>query len=390
MSRRIGVVTVGRSDYGIYRPLLEELASRPGIEPVLYAGGMHFLPSQGMTIREVERDGWRIAARVEMALENDSPEAVAKTMGMGMLGFAQAYAAERPDLLVVLGDRSEMFAAAAASVPFLIPLAHLHGGEATFGAIDEAFRHGITKMAHLHFPATEAYARRIAQLGEDPASIHVSGALSADNIRRMPVLEREELESRFGLSLDPAPLLVTYHPETTRLETVEEDVEALLGALEESGLPVVLTSANADAAGRLVNERLARFTAAAPGRWLVPSFGSLAYFSMMRQAAAMVGNTSSGIIEAPGLGVPVVNIGDRQAGRVRGENVADCGRSREEIAAALRLALSADFQARARAGKNPYGDGMAAQRIADVLQSIRLDELRLAKRFCDLPFHSVD
>ncbi|MCG9894781.1 MAG: UDP-N-acetylglucosamine 2-epimerase, partial [Fimbriimonadaceae bacterium] len=235
--RTIGVVTVGRSDYGIYRPLLEALDEAADLEAQLLVSGMHLSEEHGLTVRQIEADGRPIAGRIEMSADGDSPQAIAESMGRGMIGFGRLFAEWRPDILMVLGDRYETFAAAAASLPFNIPIAHLHGGEATFGAFDEAFRHSISKMAHIHFPSTELYGRRLVQLGEAPWRVHPTGALAVDNILRLPILGREELESRFGLDLSEPPLLVTHHPETLSPETVQADCDALMSALRESGLP---------------------------------------------------------------------------------------------------------------------------------------------------------
>lgn len=383
--RRIGIVTVGRSDFGIYRPLLAALASDHGFQVEMLVSGMHLSEEHGSTWRMVEEAGFPIAARVEMLAENDSPAGIAESMGRGLAGFAAVYANYRPDILVVLGDRFETFAAAAASVPFKIPLAHLHGGEATFGAMDEAFRHAITKMAHLHFAATQEYGDRIARMGEEPWRIHVTGALGVDNARLLPVVPREELEARFGLDLARPPLLVTYHPETMRYETVEEDTRSLMEALSESRQPVVFTAANADTNGRLVNAAIREFVSKHDSTRLVENFGAVNYFSMLRYSSAMVGNSSSGILEAPAFGLPVVNIGDRQAGRTRGGNVVDVGRSREEILAGIDRALDPAFRSAAQSAPNPYGDGHAAEKIAEALKSVELGDRLVVKRFWDGP-----
>lgn len=382
--RKVAVVTVGRSDYGIYLPLLRRLANAPEIQLQIVVSGMHLSPEFGRTVDLIVRDGFEIAVRVEMLLSSDTPEAIAKSIGFGVSGFAQAFAQLRPDLIVVLGDRFEMHAAAMAAVPFGIPLAHLHGGELTYGAIDDSFRHSITKLSHLHFVSTDEHARRVIQMGEDPSRVTVSGALGLDHLADGKWLSAEELTDRFGVELEPAPLIVTYHPVTREFERSEWQINELLAALEVIRMPAILTLPNADTNGRIISQRLREFTAENAFATLVENFGSPGYFGMMRHAAAMVGNSSSGIIEAASLKLPVVNIGTRQEGRTRAKNVIDCGYDREEILAAIRLSISTTFRDSLRGMSNPYGDGHAAERIAAVLETIELTHDLVAKRFHEI------
>jgi UDP-N-acetylglucosamine 2-epimerase (non-hydrolysing)/GDP/UDP-N,N'-diacetylbacillosamine 2-epimerase (hydrolysing) len=380
----IGVVTVARSDYGIYVPLLRALQAADGLELALFVGGMHLSPDFGLTVRGIEADGFPIAARVEMALTADAPAEIARSMGLGVTGFAGAFARSRPDILVVLGDRFEMHAAALAALPFKLPVAHIHGGELTYGAMDDALRHSMTKLSHLHFTATEAYARRVIQLGEEPWRVTVSGAPGLDNLRTVALLSRAEIEARYKLRLDEPFLIVTYHPVTLAYERTAWQTAELLAALDETKLPAVFTLPNADTAGRIITEMLRGFVAAQPRCWLVDSLGTQGYFSLMALAAAMVGNSSSGLLEAPSFRLPVVNIGDRQAGRVRAANVLDVGYSRAEILAGIRRAVEPGFRAGLAGLVNPYGDGHAAGRIVERLKSVALDDRLLVKRFFDL------
>lgn len=384
--RRIGVITVARSDYGLLRPVLQRILAAADLELQLLVSGMHLSPEFGSTVQEIEADGFPIAERIEMLLSSDRPEGIARAMGLGAIGFAQAYARSRPDLLLFLGDRFEVHAAAAAALPFGIPLAHIHGGEVTEGAIDEAFRHSLTKMAHLHFASTELYARRILQLGEEPWRVTVSGAPGLDNLRGMQPLERPALEALLGLELAEPPLLVTFHPVTTEVQRTGEHVDALLAALARAGRKVVFTHPCADAGGRLIIQKIQAFVAAHPGQAaLTANLGTRSYFGLMALAAAMVGNSSSGIIEAASFELPVVNIGTRQRGRVRGANVIDVDGGVEAIAAAIDRAISPAFRAGLRGMVNPYGDGRAAERIVERLQRVPLDERLLVKKFVDLP-----
>jgi len=346
--------------------------------------GSHLLPQFGLTVCEIEADGYDSSGRVDMSWSGDTPEAIVKSAGQAMIGFADYYGRIRPDLLVVLGDRFEMHAAVTAAVPFLIPTAHIHGGEMTEGAIDDVLRHSITKMSHLHFAATEVYANRIKQLGEDPWRITVSGAPSLDNLRGFVPLDDTELAERFGLSLDEPFLLATYHPVTLENESREGKVEQMLLALSELKMPVVFTYPNADAGSTKIISTLEAYVAH-PGRGRIfSSIGSHGYFSLMGRAAAMVGNSSSGIIEAASFRLPVVNIGNRQAGRLRPANVIDAGESQEEISAALNRALDPAFRDSLANLQNPYGDGRAAEIIVDKLQSVSLDQRLLKKHFKEL------
>ena len=383
--RRIAVVTVGRSDYGIYRPLLRRLTTDPAFDVRIVAAAAHLSPELGRTIEFIERDGFAVAAQVEMSLDSDAPEAVARSSGLGTIGFARAYASLQPDIVLTLGDRFEMHAAVVAAVPLGVPVAHIHGGEATEGAIDDLFRHSITKMSHLHFVATDAYARRVVQMGEEPWRVVVSGAPSLDALRSIAPLDREALEARYGLSLEPPVVLVTFHPETRRLDDTERHVCELLGALDAVDGTVVITAPNADANRQLVFDRLRAFARTRPSTWFVDTFGPDGYFSLMKLASVMVGNSSSGIIEAPSFALPVVNIGDRQAGRLRAANVIDVAAERDAILRSVRLALTPDFRASLAELRNPYGDGHASERIAAKLAAASLDHVFMTKRFYDLP-----
>lgn len=383
--RRIGIVTVARSDYGIYRSLLEGIRSDPDLDLHLYATGMHLSPEFGRTVQEIEAEGFQVAERIEMLLSSDTPEGIAKSMGLGVLGFGQAFGRLRPDLLVVLGDRFEMLAAALAALPFNLPVAHIHGGEITEGAMDDALRHAITKLSHLHFASTEAHARRIRQLGEEPWRIEVSGAPSLDNLRSLVFLDRATLEARVGLSFERPPLLITYHPVTTEYGETEAQVVELLAALEGIEQPLIFTLPNADTAGRTILEALRRFVKERPGACLVENLGTQAYFSLMRLAGAMVGNSSSGLLEAASFQLPVVNIGNRQKGRTRGQNVLDTDNSRQGIREGLRKALDPSFRASLAGTRNPYqGEAPASEVILRRLRDQPLQAL-VPKTFADLP-----
>lgn len=384
MTRTIGVVTVGPSDYGIYYPILATILKTPELALHLIVSGAHLSPEFGRTVEAIEADGIPIGSRVEMLLSSDTPEGIAKSVGLGVVGFAQAYAQIRPDLLVVLGDRFEMYAATAAALPFTIPVAHIHGGELSEGAIDDALRHSMTKLSHLHFASTEASARRILQLGEEPWRITISGAPSLDHLRTLRLWTRQELETRYALRLPSAALVVTYHPVTLEYEQTAWQVDELLAALESFDQPIIFTLPNADTNGRIIIRKLRAFVEQHPRSWLAEHLGTEAFFSLMACAAAMVGNSSSGIVEAPSLRLPVVNIGTRQQGRLRAGNVIDVGNRREEIRTGIRQALSPAFRERLKDLVNPYGTGQAAELIVKRLRTVPLDDRLIRKRFVDL------
>lgn len=387
--RTIGVVTVARSDYGIYLPLLRQIQQDPDLRPYLIVSGMHLSPEFGLTVKAIEADGFEVCERVEMLLSSDSPEGIAKSMGLGTIGYAQAYARLRPDILVVLGDRFEMHAAAVAALPFKIPVAHIHGGETTEGAIDDALRHSMTKLSHLHFVSTQEYARRVVQMGEESWRVIVSGAPSLDNLHFVKLLKAHELEVKYRLRLNQPPLLATFHPVTLEYERTEWQVSELLAALDTSEMPVVFTMPNADTSGRIIIRMIKEFVRTHASAQMVDNLGTQGYFSMMALAVAMVGNSSSGLVEAASFELPVVNVGSRQRGRVRGINVIDVDYEQTSILEGLQKALDPGFRAKLRGMRNPYGSGGASEKIVEVLKLVQLDDKLLMKRFHDLEVMSL-
>ena len=382
--RKIAVVTVARSDYGIYRPLLRRLDERRELHPVLVVGGAHHVSGTGSTEQEVEADGFEIAARPRVDVDTGSGLGIARATGAWTSAFADALAATGPDLVVVLGDRYEMQAAALAALPLTLPVAHLHGGESSEGAFDEQLRHSITKLSHLHFPATELYGRRIVQMGEEPWRVTVAGAPGLDAIRELEPLSPEELEREHGFRVREGLLLVTHHPETLAPDLLETHYRALFDALDACGRPLVVTAPNVDTGGARALELVEEFAAARDDVVFVPSLGSRGYLSLLRHVDALVGNSSSGIIEAASFELPVVNVGERQRGRVRGRNVIDTGAEAGEILAGIRQALEPRFGDSLAGLANPYGDGHASERIAARLGEVGLGRELLVKRFRDL------
>jgi UDP-N-acetylglucosamine 2-epimerase (non-hydrolysing) len=378
--RTIAVVTGARSDYGCLVPVLKGIKAEPSLQLMLFVTGMHLSPDFGLTVRDVEHD-FEISERIEMLISSDTPEGIAKSMGLGMIGFAQSYSRHRPDILLVMGDRFETLAAVSAALPFTIPVAHISGGESTEGAIDDVIRHAITKMSHLHFVSLQEYGRRVIQMGEQPWRVTVAGEPGLDNISATPSLSIAEVEKRIGMSLQHPPLLVTFHPATLELGQGETQVPELLAALDTMGMPMVFTAPNADTEGRVIATRIQDFVRHHPNSRYVTSLGTAAYLSMMRYSAAMVGNSSSGIVEAASFELPVVNLGSRQQGRLCGKNVIHAEMKADTIIRAIRLAVSPGFRESLRGLANPYGDGKAAPRIVEVLKAVPLDRNLLVKTF---------
>jgi GDP/UDP-N,N'-diacetylbacillosamine 2-epimerase (hydrolysing) len=379
-TRTIGVVTVGRSDYGHLRPVLAAVRAAPDLTLQLFVAGMHLSPRFGQTVDAIVADGWPITARVEMLEASDTPEAVGVSIGRGVGGFSRVYAERRPDLLVVLGDRFEMLAAAAAALPFALPVTHLHGGEASEGAIDNQIRHAITKLSHLHLVSADAHARRVEAMGEERWRIHTVGAPGLDRVRTTRLLSRDELARRLGLPATARWLIVTYHPVTLEYRETAAHVDALVAALEKTDASLLVTYPNADTAGSTIIERLEEFAGRCARVRLVRNLGDDLYLSMLAAADAMVGNSSSGLIEAPSFALPVVNVGRRQQGRLRGANVLDVGDTTDEILVGLEAALAPGARERLRGERNPYGDGHAAERIVRVLREVELGPRLVVKR----------
>lgn len=349
-----------------------------------FVTGMHLAPEFGQTISAILADGFGVSERIETILASDTPQGVAKAIGLGVIGFAQAFDRDPPDILLVLGDRFESWAAAIAALPFSIPIGHIHGGEVTVGAMDDSIRHSLTKLSHLHFVAAEEYARRIVQLGEDPWRVTVCGAPGLDTVVGTALLDRSELAIELGFYVPPESLLVTFHPVSTDWGGTARRTRALLDALSQSGRPVIFTAPNADAGGRQIRALLDEYTAAHPTARMLINAGSRIYFSLMACVSAMVGNSSSGIIEAPTFSLPVVDIGERQMGRLRAANVVHCSEDVSSIAAAIRRATSPDFRTSLTGLVNPYGDGHASERIIERLASLDSGPELTTKRFRDL------
>jgi UDP-hydrolysing UDP-N-acetyl-D-glucosamine 2-epimerase len=385
MARKICVFTGTRAEYGHLFWLMKEIDTDPRLTLQLLVSGSHLAHAFGETWHQINDDGFRIDEKVDMQLGDDSPVGVARAMARGLAGCAEALDRLKPDILVVLGDRYEALAAAEAAMILRVPIAHIHGGEATEGAIDDVIRHAITKLAHVHFAAAEIYRERILQLGEPPERVFTVGAPGLDHIDKVKILSRTELEGDLGFRFGERNLLITYHPVTVHRASSTAAVRRLLDALDRRPeMHMVITRSNADVGGRAINAMIGDYERAHPSRVIaLSSLGQQRYLSVMAHADAVVGNSSSGIIEAPAMGKPAVNIGPRQQGRARAPSVIDCADDTEAILAAVECALSPHMRAKAAQRESPYGSGGASKRIKDVLATIEFDRL-LAKEFHQL------
>jgi UDP-hydrolysing UDP-N-acetyl-D-glucosamine 2-epimerase len=367
---RIGVFTATRAEYGLLRPVLAQMAGSRRLVPRLIVSGTHLSERHGLTVGEIEADGQTIAARIPLPLSGDDPASIAADMAAVLNGVAQACQSLALDAIMVLGDRTEVLAAAAAAVPFGLPIIHLEGGHRTVGAVDDAIRHAVTKLSALHFTAAEPYRQRILQLGEAPERVFVVGSTGVDNFRAFGASTRAEVSDLLGVDLEPGFLLVTFHPETLGQSPARAQVaDFLAGLASVEDRKLVITQPNADAGSKEIRTALAEFVAARPGQAHgFESLGARRYAAAVRACDAVVGNSSSGVIEAPAAGVPSVNVGGRQEGRIKPASVIDCDYTPAAIASALKRALDPDFAAAARAQPAPFGDGHAADRIVAVLE----------------------
>lgn len=382
--RKICVVTGTRAEYGLLRLVIDGIAKSPVLELQLISTGMHLSPEFGLTVQEIESDGHRIDRKVEMLLSSDTPVGITKSMGLGMIGFADALTELQPDLLLVVGDRFEIFAAASAALIARIPIAHIHGGELTEGAFDDAIRHSITKMSHLHFVAADDYRQRVIQMGEHPDRVFLVGGLGVDAIKRLKLLTREELEDSLDFKLGPRNLLVTFHPVTLEHNTSANQLRELLAAFEQlEDTHLIFTLPNADTDGRVLIQMITTFCAAKAHAKVFTSLGQLRYFSCLQSVDGVVGNSSSGLAEAPSFRVGTVNIGDRQRGRLKARSIIDCEPNASSILQAINHLYSVDFLDQLRETENPYGNGGASVAILNNLQNFPFDSLP-NKTFYDL------
>lgn len=386
--KKICVITGTRAEYGLLKPLIKKIQDDTEVELQLVVTGMHLSPEFGLTYKEIEEDGLNIMDKNEMLLSSDTPNGITKSIGLGTIGFADIFTRINPDIIVLLGDRYETFAAATAAMIHRIPIAHIHGGELTEGVIDEAIRHSITKMSMLHFASTEEYRKRVIQMGEQRDRVFNVGALGVENIMSQTLLSKEELEKSICFKLDKPYVIVTYHPVTLEKSTAKKQLINLLKALSEIGVyKIVFTKANADTEGRIINQLIDEYVNDnSENAVAFVSLGMKRYLSAMKYAEMVIGNSSSGLMETPSFHIPTVNIGVRQQGRIRAESVVDCGYEKYEIVEAIRKAEWMRKSGHLNEMKNPYEGTETSKKILEILKKYLNQENSVVKKFLDVDF----
>lgn len=384
--KKICVVTGTRAEYGLLYWLLKEIEADKELELQLIVTGMHLSPEFGLTYKEIEKE-FKIDKKVEMLLSSDTSIGISKSIGLAQISFCEAFEELKPDILIVLGDRYEIFSATSTAMIARIPIVHLHGGETTEGAFDESIRHSITKMSHLHFTATEEYRNRVIQLGEHPSRVFNIGGMGIENIKRMKLLSKEEFENSIDFKLNKKNILVTFHPVTLENSTAQEQFQQLLDVIDElEDTNIIFTKANSDTDGRIINQMIDDYVAKNFHKSVgFNSLGQLRYLSALQYVDAMVGNSSSGLLEAPSFKIGTINIGDRQKGRIKADSVIDCSANKTDIEKAFEKLYSKEFQNSLINVKNPYGDGCASNKIIEVLKNVDLKNI-LKKSFYDIKF----
>ncbi|WP_446890902.1 UDP-N-acetylglucosamine 2-epimerase [Aeromonas veronii] len=386
MKRKICVVTATRAEYGPLKALLEDIKNDSELELQIISTGTHLSPEYGLTNQQILNDGFIINKKIEILLSSDTAVGVSKSMGLAQISFAEAFEELKPDILLVLGDRYELIPIVSAANVSLIPVAHISGGEVTEGAIDELIRHAVTKLSHLHFTAMNEYSQRVIQMGEQPERVFTVGEVGLDNLLRMKLMSRDEFEESIGRKLNKRNILFTYHPVTTQeIYEVERDFNQILLGLEQlHDTLIIFTKANADVGGRLINKMIDEYVEKHSEKAIAfTSLGQLRYLSALQYVDAVVGNSSSGIVEAPSFKVATINIGDRQRGRVKAQSTLDIGVDAAELVSALQTINTSEFRARLAKVKNPYGQGNSSRKVVDILKKVDLNMLK-TKRFYDI------
>lgn len=386
--KRICIVTATRAEYGLLKPIIEKIYKSEMAELKLVVTGMHLSPEFGLTYKEIEEDGYPIDQKIEMLLSSDTPIGITKSMGVALMGFADYFSFNKPDIVIILGDRYEMLMVAAAAMIARIPIAHLHGGEKTEGAVDEAIRHSITKMSQLHFTATEEYRRRVIQLGEQPNRVYNVGALGVENARKVSLLSKEELEHQIGFRFSKPTIMVTYHPVTLAMLTAREQFTNILSVIDNhEEISVIFTKANADTDGRIINQMIDKYVEKNSDRCVgYTSLGQRRYLSALQYVDAVLGNSSSGLLEVPSFHIPTINIGDRQRGRICAESVIHCENTVQEIEKALQIALSVEFRKGLTTMQNPYEKEGTSDKIVEILGNVLDNGIEMKKTFYDINF----
>ncbi len=384
MARKICIITGTRAEYGLLYWLLKEIEADKELELQLIITGMHLSPEFGLTYKEIEKE-FKINKKIEMLLSSDTSVGISKSMGLAQISFAESYDELKPDIVIVLGDRYEIFSATSAAMIARIPIAHIHGGEKTEGAFDESIRHSITKMSHLHFTATEEYRNRVIQLGENPSRVFNVGGMGIENIKRLELLNKKEFEKSIEFKLNIKNILVTFHPVTLENSTAKEQFQQLLDAIDElEDTNIIFTKANSDTDGRVINQMIDEYVTKNSHKSIVfTSLGQLRYLSALQYVDAVVGNSSSGLAEAPSFKIGTINIGDRQKGRIKASSVIDCEPNKDSILKSFEKLYSKEFQETLKTTINPYGDGYASKKIVEILKNVNLENI-LKKSFYDL------
>ena len=386
MNRKICVITGSRADYGLLSSLMRKIDADQSLELQVIVTGMHLSSSFGNTYKEIENDGFFINKKVESLNSFDDPVSISKSIGKSMFGCAKAIEELKPDIVLILGDRFEMFGAATAALITNTPIAHIHGGEITLDAYDEAFRHSISKMAHLHFVATSEYRKRVIQLGENPKSVFEVGGIGIDAIKELKLLDRRQLEDKLGIVLLRKSLLVTFHPATLSQESPAHQIDELLSALSDfADTTLIFTMSNADTGGRIITKSIQKFVNQHRNCYAFESLGRHLYLSCLANMSGVIGNSSSGILEAPSFGIGSINVGNRQSGRLQASSVINTKINKHEIVDAVNRLFSVEFQSTLKSIRNPYGEGGAGKKIIDILRSVSLERIS-QKKFFDLDF----
>lgn len=389
MKKNICIITGTRAEYGLLCPLIKKINEDDQFNLQLLVTGMHLSPEFGLTYKQIKEAGYKIDEKVEILLSSDTSIGISKSMGLAIISFSEVFDRLKPDMVVVLGDRYEIFSAVSVANISRIPVCHLHGGETTEGAFDENLRHSITKMSYLHFTSTEEYRKRVIQLGESPDRVFNVGAIGIENIKKMNLLSKEELERSINFKLDKKYAIVTFHPVTLENNTAKNQFKELLLVLDKiKDLKVIFTKANSDTDGRIINNMIDEFVLTDKERFIsFTSMGSLRYLSAIKYSDIVIGNSSSGIVEVPSFNKPTINIGDRQKGRIQAKSIINCKPVKNDIEKAIERALSNEFLENIKDVKNPYGDGNVSDKVIEKIKYfLENDKINLKKKFYDLEF----
>lgn len=383
--KTITVLTATRAEYGLLSPIIHKLKTCNEFKVKIVVTGSHLSSEFGLTYREILADGYEIDKKIEILLSSDTPASISKSMGLAMIGFADYFEEHRPDALLVLGDRYETLAVCCAAMNARIPIIHLYGGETTEGAVDEAIRHAITKISYLHLTSTEEYRRRVIQLGEEPERVFAVGSIGIENILKKSLLSKEDLEKSLNFDLNDPYAVVTFHPVTLEGDSAEKQFEQVLGALSRNrDLKYIITKANADSNGRIINHMIDEYAVHYPNVYAIESLGVVRYLSALKYADMAIGNSSSGLVEVPSFGIPTVNIGERQKGRLRAKSIIDCEPDTEAICTAMEQAKSREFREYCRIVSNPYGDGNTSGKVVVAVRRMLNGTVELKKKFYDI------